>query len=300
MPENYQEILETLIGQYKIEGEMTLRRCWYVLLSKQLVHEHPDPKNQSQRNAPYRRLSQVLLKARINGDLPWDVMVDRTRRLDRPLTWESVDQAVTYILNGFRYDPMGDQNRYVEVWVEKDAVSTRIYETAEEFFVPVITARGFSSGTYLHDGAERLNQVPRKKDIMIIYLSDFDPEGEYFPKLFEEQIGPRYGCSRPVRIEKLALTRGQVDSWQLPWIPLMVRASHLRKSYVSRYVADNGKHGQQKVELDAVDNVTLASLLRKRLSQLVDTDIIGDSSKESGAAVKRWRAQHKFRREERS
>jgi hypothetical protein len=126
--------------------------------------------------------------------------------------------------------------------------------------------RGFSSGTYLHDGAERLNQVPKKKDIMIIYLSDFDPEGEYFPRLFEKQIGPRYGCSRPVRIEKLALTRGRVDSWALPWIPLMVRASHLRKSYVSRYVADNGEHGQQKVELDAVDNVTLASLLRKRLS----------------------------------
>jgi len=77
----------------------------------------------------------------------------------------------------------------------------------------------------------------------------------------------------------------------------MVRASHLRKSYVSRYVADNGEHGQQKVELDAVGNVTLASLLRRRLSQLVDTDIIDDSSKESRAAVKRWRAQHKFRRE---
>lgn len=292
--DNYRAILRTLIDQYKIEGEMTLRRCWYVLLSKQLVHEHPDPKNQSQRNAPYRRLSQVLLKARINGDLSWKVIVDRTRRVDKPLTWASVEEAVNYVLETFRYDPMGEQDRYVEVWVEKDAVSTRIYQTAEQFFVPVITARGFLSGTYMHDGAQRFNQKPDEKHITIIYLSDFDPEGEYFPELFHNQIGSRYGCARSVEIEKLALTRNQIDDWKLPWIPLTVRSSHLRKRYVKRYVAANS---QRKVELDALDNVTLASLLRKRLSQLVDTDIIDDSSKESRAAVKRWRAQHKFRRE---
>jgi hypothetical protein len=201
---------------------------------------------------------------------------------------------VNYILETFRYDPMGEQERYVEVWVEKDAVSTRIYQTAEHFFVPVITARGFLSGTYMHDGADRFNRIPDDKQITVIYLSDFDPEGEYFPELFKNQIGKRYRCARSVEIEKLALTRSQIDQWELPWIPLTVRASHLLKSYVSRYVADNGQHGQQKVELDAVDNVTLASLLKERLDGLVDTRGIADSLRKSGAAVKLWRERHRL------
>jgi hypothetical protein len=287
-------ILDVLKNQYAVEGEMTLRRCWYVLLSKQLVHEHPNPQNQSQRNAPYRRLSELLLDARINGDLPWEVIVDRTRRVDKPLTWEIVNEAVNYVLETFGYDPMREQERYVEVWVEKDAVSTRIYETAERFFVPVITARGFSSGTYLHNGADRFNGVPYERRITVIYLSDFDPEGEYFPRLFREQIGTRYGCARSVEIEKLALTRSQVDDWGLPWIPLTVKDSHLSKSYVSRYVTENGQHGRQKVELDAVDNVTLSSLLEERLRVLVDVAAIDDSLGKSKASVTEWRNRFGF------
>ena len=194
--DDYDTIIRTLEDQYKVEGEMTLRRCWYVLLSKGLVHEHPNPQNKSQRDQPYQQLSKMLLGARINGDLPWEVIVDRTRRLDKPLTWESVDEAVNRVLDVFLCDPMREQERYIEVRVEKDAISERIYQTAEEFFVPVITARGFSSGTYLHNGAERFNQVPHDKQIGVIYLSDFDPEGEYFPQLFKDQIGKRYGCAR--------------------------------------------------------------------------------------------------------
>jgi hypothetical protein len=289
--DNRDAILGALKDQYAVEGEMTLRRCWYVLLSKQLVREHPDPKSQSQRNAPYRRLSQLLLNARISGGLPWEVIVDRTRRLDKPLTWGDVDEAVNYILETFHYDPMGEQERYVEVWVEKDAVSTRIYQTAKQFFVPVITARGFSSGTYLHDGAERFNRIPGERHVTVIYLSDFDPEGEYFPQLFKDQIGKRYGCARSVEIEKLALTRKQIDTLGLPWIPLIAQASHLLKSYVSRYVGDNSK---RKVELDALDNVTLASLLRTRLGDLVDTRAIADSQSKSKMAVKDWRARYGF------
>jgi len=72
----------------------------------------------------------------------------------------------------------------------------------------------------------------------------------------------------------------------------MVRASHLRKSHVADYVTDNG---ERKVELDAADNVTLASLLSTRLKDLVDAKVIGDSLKESGASVKRWREHYGFR-----
>lgn len=179
---NRAAILAALKEQYKQEGEMTLRRCWYVLLGKGLVHEHPDPQNLSQRTQPYRYLSQILLEARINGELDWNVIVDRTRSIMQPSTWTSVGLIIKAALDQFRYNAMENQESYVEVWVEKDAVSSYVYNSTEKWFVPLVVEKGFSSGTYLHDAADRLNKI--EKPITILYLSDYDAEGEYFPKLF--------------------------------------------------------------------------------------------------------------------
>lgn len=140
-------ILAVLKKQYKQEGEMTLRRCWYVLLGKGRVHEHPHPQNLSQRTQPYRHLSQILLEARISGELDWNVIVDRTRSIMQPSTWTSVGAIITAALDQFRYNPMENQENYVEVWVEKDAVSSYVYNSTEKWFVPLVVEKGFSSGT---------------------------------------------------------------------------------------------------------------------------------------------------------
>jgi hypothetical protein len=283
---NYPEIIRTLLAQYKIEGPMTLRRCWYVLLSKQLVHEHPNPKNQGQKGAPYRRLSRILLAARINEDLPWELMVDRAsgRRIDKPLCWDSVQQEVDYVLDNFNLDALEPQANYVEVWIEKEAVSQTIYGATAKFFVPLVVAKGFSSGTYLHDAAERFNAID--KPITLIYLSDLDPEGQYFPRLIKKQLPKRYNCQKDIGVLKVALTKSQVEAWSLPYIDLAVNAVHAKKYYVIEYLRENGKH---KVELDAVDNVTLANLILQRLQILLDETLVEKIREESLAAVEEWK-----------
>ena len=54
--------------QYKIEGSMTLRRIYYVLLGKGLVK--PSPKT-GKKSSPYKDLSELLLKAREEGEIDW-------------------------------------------------------------------------------------------------------------------------------------------------------------------------------------------------------------------------------------
>ncbi len=281
-------IIAELEERYKDEGEMTLRRCWYVLLSKGLVHEHPKPLNLTQREQPYKNLSKLLLDARVTKKLPWKVIVDRSRRIDKPPSWKSVDSLINISLNLFRYDPMLDQDKYVEVWVEKDAVSKYVYESTAKWFVRLIVGRGFSSGTYMHNAAERFNQI--KKPITILYLSDYDAEGEYFPKQFKEQMPKKYECKADLNVEKLALTKQQVKDWKLRWIWIPEpKRKHMEKQYVLDYWKENP---HQKVELDAVSERNLTRVIEKRLNGILRWDIVQESEDRSKLGVTEWKKQH--------
>jgi len=282
-----EKMIVSLKNQYEIEGEMTLRRCWYVLLSKHLVKEHPHPKNQSQKNAPYQRLSQILLKARIDRLLSWDIIVDRTRRVDKRQCWSSPEQAVKAMLNYFRYDALNYQDNYVEVWVEKDAVSSTVSDVTDKYYVPLIVAKGFSSGTYLKNASVRFNDTD--KPVTVLYLSDMDPEGEYFPKLIKEQLATRYGCTKDITVKKICLNNIQVDKWGLPYIDLTMHPIHRRKKYVADFLRENG---QRKVEMDAVDNNTLSQVIEKNLKSLVDADRVKEVTEKSKRDAKRWAKKH--------
>ncbi|GAJ13280.1 unnamed protein product, partial [marine sediment metagenome] len=106
--------------QFLIEGPMTLRRIYYVLLGKGLV------KPSGKKGSPYKNLSKLLVKAREEGELDWKVIVDRTRRIIQRLTFPDYDEAFRWICEHYRKDSMLLQKNYVEVWIEKDAISGNV------------------------------------------------------------------------------------------------------------------------------------------------------------------------------
>jgi hypothetical protein len=199
-----------------------------------------------------------------------------------------VDSIINTALNQFRTDPMKDQEKYVEVWVEKDAVSSYVYDSTARWFVPLIVGRGFMSGTYMHNAAERFNQI--EKPITILYLSDYDAEGEYFPKQFKKQMPEKYECEADLNVEKLALTKPQIKDWGLHWIWIPEpKLRHMQKQYVSDYWKQNP---HQKVELDAVSERNLTTLIEKRLRAILDWSIVEQSEEKDKSAVSKWKEQH--------
>ena len=130
---------------------------------------------------------------------------------------------------------------------------------------------------------------------IVLYLSDFDPEGEYFPELFREQLPDRYGCDAEVTVEKLALTRNQIEAWKPPWIDFTVKQAHKRKEYVAKFLDKiKDRPGPQKVELDAVDNITLRDLIHSRLTELLNVEVVKRSGNRSKRAVAKWRREHRL------
>lgn len=75
------------------------------------------------------------------------------------------------------------QPLYVEVWLEKEALSGAIYEVTSEWDVPLMPTRGYPSLTFIHQAAEAI--AVQAKPTFIYYLGDHDPSGVDIPRVIE-------------------------------------------------------------------------------------------------------------------
>lgn len=139
------EILEDL-QDYK---PLTLRQVYYQLVGKGFIEN-----NRSQ----YGMLSGLLKWARLEGRVSWDDIEDRVRALhdltgyDRPETF--IEDELAVFLSGYRRDLLQTQEKFIEVWIEKDALSSIFTRVARGYTVPVVVCRGFSSVSFLNDFRE--------------------------------------------------------------------------------------------------------------------------------------------------
>jgi hypothetical protein len=74
-----------------------------------------------------------------------------------------------------------------------------------------------------------------------------------------------------------------------------VKQAHKRKEYVAEYLDKiKDRPGLQKVELDAVDNITLRDLIHSRLTELLNVGVVNRSENRSKRAVAKWRREHRM------
>lgn len=74
-----------------------------------------------------------------------------------------------------------------------------------------------------------------------------------------------------------------------------MKQAHKRKEYVAEYLDKiKDRPGLQKVELDAVDNITLRDLIHSRLTELLNVGVVNRSENRSKRAVAKWRREHRM------
>lgn len=99
----------------------------------------------------YDRVQIDLVEMRRSAQLPYGRLVDHTRWQRRPLTFDSIDDALAEIAATHRKALWRDADHYVEIWLEKDALSGVILPVTKQFDVPLMVARGYASETFLHN-----------------------------------------------------------------------------------------------------------------------------------------------------
>jgi hypothetical protein len=116
-----------------------------------------------------------LTVMRRTGELPYEWLADNTRWQRKPRTFDSVEQALRDTAAFYRKSLWTDADAYVEVWLEKDALSGVIYPVTSMYDVPLMVTRGYASLSFLYSAAEYINTLT--VSTYIYHLGDFDPSG---------------------------------------------------------------------------------------------------------------------------
>ena len=144
---------------------------------------------------------------------------------------------------------------YVEVWCEKDALSGVLVTETEVYDVPLMTARGYSSISFLWSAAQAIKA--KNKPAYIYHFGDLDPSGVDAARDIEAKLR-RYAPEAEIYFERPAVTREQVEQWNLPTRPTKMTDTRAKK-----FVGTS-------VELDAIPAAKLRELVRGCIERHVD------------------------------
>lgn len=271
--------IEIIKKQYEQEGEMTLRRCYYVLVSKHLI---PNSKSS------YILLSKLFKKARIEGLLPYECIVDTTRNIYRRTTYSSFQEAFEKLCERFRKDSLQEQDVYVEVWIEKEAISNLLYPITYSLDIPLVVSKGFTSVTFKQEASDRFNQAEEEgKKVIVLFVSDFDAEGEYIPKVLKNDLLNNHKCYASFEVKKVLLNSEDVTTYSLiSNVDYKISSKQREKCYVKDFI---NKYGVVQYELDALPSDVLKEKVKQAIEQLVDVSISENSNKLSECEVKEWK-----------
>jgi len=145
---------------------MTVRQVFYQATVRGIIEKT---------EAGYTKVQTDLVLMRRSGDLSYSWLVDNTRLMRKPKTFGSVEEALEDTARLYRKSLWRDVDCYVEVWLEKDALSGVVYPITSKFDVPLMVARGYASLSFLHSAAEYINEL--EVPAFIYHLGDYDPSG---------------------------------------------------------------------------------------------------------------------------
>jgi hypothetical protein len=104
---------------------MTQRQLFYRLVSRGVV-----AKTEAQYQTTVIRLSNEM---RLAGQIEFGWIADNTRWMRKPKTHSSLEEALSETARTYRRSVWDDQDAYVEIWLEKDALAGVLIEVTTNF-----------------------------------------------------------------------------------------------------------------------------------------------------------------------
>ena len=246
----------SILDDLKEYKPLTLRQIYYQLVSIGYIEN---------KVSEYGMLSNMLKWARLDGHIAWNDIEDRVRAFHNLQGWKDkasfLDTALNSIANQYSRDLWQGQGRYVEVWIEKDALSSIFTNVCSGYGVSVIVCRGFSSVSFLNDFRVRLIKHDGKEPVML-YFGDLDPSGVEMLKAMETTLTDEMGIDG-VEFKRIALLRDDIFKNKLPHNPDALKRTDTRaKKHVLNY-------GDLAVELDALR----PDVLTQKVKDAVENEI---------------------------
>lgn len=241
---------------------MSLRQVYYQLVARQVIENCENS---------YKELSRLLVEARRAGVIPYAWIEDRTRRahvrghgFSDPSEYVEMLKASAAV--GYRRDVWEGQSEYVEVWVEKDALSGLFLDALGPYGLTLNVGKGFSSASEMYLVAKRLRAEAQRtgRTPIMLYFGDFDPSGEAMVHDLRDRLREDFACT--LDLSKKALTLEQVEQYNLP--PDLTKKTDTRaRRHIERY-------GDIAVELDALPPDVLRQMITAAVESVLDLNAL--------------------------
>ena len=240
-----------IIAQYQAQGlRLTLRQLYYQLVTRNAIRNL---------EREYKNLSSLVSNARLAGLMDWNAIEDRIRVPRSAPEFNNLTELVDAALRAYRLPRWDGQDRYVELWVEKDALAGVLEPLSREFHVTLMVNRGYSSQSAMYESAQRF--IDSGKPGVLFYLGDHDPGGEDMVRDIAARL-ELFGAD--VKVEKLALTMAQVTQYNPPPNPAKMTDPRAA-GYVEEF-------GEQSWEVDALPPNILAGIIQTAFAGVIDTE----------------------------
>ncbi len=230
------------------EDAITIRHLFYRLVSLKILEKSEQE---------YKKLIGYLMKWRRSGDIPWTAFADNTRYYYGSRGYLSINDALKDLMDSYKRNLWADQDAFVEIWCEKDAIAGAISNVAGQFGVRTFPLHGFSSATALYGAAEMFKGASRAgKEVYIYYFGDYDPSGLHIDRSAIRNLREDHGVE-PF-FQRIAITPEQIERYGLTTRP--------SKKTDSRSKNFKG----ESVEIDAMPMGVLRSMVAECITQHID------------------------------
>lgn len=253
---------------------MTLRQLFYSLVSVGRL---------AKTEAAYNKLKRILKDLREDGTIPWDWLVDHTRAVFAPRTWDGIEGLLADSARLYRRDLMRAQPVAIQLWAESDSIGSVIAPVADRYTIPTFIGRGYGARGYLWNAArDAVAAVQAGKEVHVLHVGDHDPSGlDIFrdvedtlrryalavdwqvpvvevPHILDDGMCPKFATPW-LHISRLALTADQVATYDLPARP--PKATDVRTRSFT---------GVGAVEVEALPVAVLLSIVEEAIEDLID------------------------------
>lgn len=243
-------VINNILEEYRTEWYvLTLRQLYYQLVSRDII-----PNNVKE----YAKISSLLVKGRMWGIVDWNIIEDRLRVPFLPYYCEDPADALRDTAEQYRIDRMNWQDKYIEVWVEKDALSWVLRRVTKKYHINLMVNRWYSSCTAMYDAHNRMSE---RGNNYILYVGDHDPSGLDMIRDVKERLAT---FGRDVNVIHVGITQEQIAEFNPP--PNPAKFSDPR---AARYIE---KFWRTSREVDALPPEYLINHLSWIIDSLIDQE----------------------------
>jgi hypothetical protein len=258
----------------------------------------------------FDKVQSAINDLRKNGEIPVDLIAHETGR-DIDGIFYRVDNSPIYCLrktlknvlhaeNYYRANYWDDEKHFILIMVEKVDLITIFREVAQNYYLPLTNAKGWSSVTQRAEIGRLFKEAEKNgKKTHLLYFGDHDPDGlriaETLKNNFRDiqnivwQNGETGYDPKNLKIHRVGLKASQIKKLKLKWIDNLTTGRKDKNDqprdlsfpnhknhylpYVQNYL---NVHGAKKCEANAIVTVykEAQKILEKEILRIMGDDVL--------------------------